>query len=224
MCVSAIIPAYNEAKYIGDVLKVLRDVEEITQIIVVSDGSTDHTVGEALKWGVQVIALRKNIGKGGALTIGLQYANEEIVLFLDADLLGLTVNHIQCLIKPIITKEAEMAIGVFENGRLVTDAAQALYPYLSGQRCIRKSCLAQIKDLAFSGFGAEAVLTHYAQRENMETVYVQLPKMSHVMKEEKMGLLKGFAARMKMYWEIAKMHVWGIEAVTQELIIIWRLF
>ncbi len=48
MCVSAIIPAYNEAKYIGDVLKVLRDVEEITQIIVVSDGSTDHTVGEAL--------------------------------------------------------------------------------------------------------------------------------------------------------------------------------
>jgi glycosyltransferase involved in cell wall biosynthesis len=204
MSVTTIIPAYNEEKYISNVLKSLQNVEEITQIIVVSDGSTDNTVQEALNWGVQVIALPENIGKGGALTIGLQYSLEDIVLFLDADLLGLTEQHILDLISPVINGQAEMTIGIFENGRLATDVAQVISPYLSGQRCIKKGCLEQIEDLALSGFGAETVLTHYAQQKKIPTVYVQLPKMSHVMKEEKLGLVKGFAYRMKMYWEIAK--------------------
>ncbi|MGI6587779.1 MAG: glycosyltransferase family 2 protein [Peptococcia bacterium] len=204
MSVTTIIPAYNEGKYISNVLKSLQNVEEITQIIVVSDGSTDNTVQEALNWGAQVIALQENIGKGGALNIGLQYSLEDIVLFLDADLLGLTEQHILDLISPVINGQAEMTVGIFENGRLVTDMAQVLSPYLSGQRCIKKRCLEQIEDLAISGFGAETVLTHYAQQKKLQTVYVQLPKMSHVMKEEKLGLVKGFAYRMKMYWEIAK--------------------
>jgi len=33
---------------------------------------------------------------------------------------------------------------------------------------------------------------------------VYLSEMSHVMKEEKYGIVRGFAYRMKMYWEIAK--------------------
>jgi hypothetical protein len=36
----------------------------------------------------------------------------------------------------------------------------------------------------------------------VEEVYLQ--DLTHVMKEEKLGLVKGFMARMKMYWEIAK--------------------
>lgn len=204
MSVTAIIPAYNEGKYISNVLRALQKVEEITQIIVVSDGSTDNTVQEALCWGVQVIALPENVGKGGALTIGLQYTLEDIVLFLDADLLGLTEQHISDLIRPVINGQAEMAVGIFENGRLATDVAQVISPYLSGQRCLRKKWLEQIDDLAISGFAVETVLTHYAQQKKLQTVYVQLPQMSHVMKEEKLGLVKGFAYRMKMYWEIAK--------------------
>jgi len=204
MSVTAIIPAYNEEKYIANVLKVLTEVEEITQIIVVSDGSTDSTVQVALSWDVQVIALHKNIGKGGALTIGVKYALAENVLLLDADLIGLTKQHILDLIKPVLKGQAEMTIGVFENGRLATDMAQLISPYLSGQRCLKKKWLEQIDDLALAGFGVEIILNHFAEQNKLPTVNVQLPNMTHVMKEEKLGLVRGFAYRLKMYWEIAK--------------------
>ena len=49
MSVSAIIPAYNEESYLGGVLEVLASVSAVSQVIVVSDGSTDATVDIALE-------------------------------------------------------------------------------------------------------------------------------------------------------------------------------
>lgn len=204
MCVTAIIPAYNEEKHIANVLVPLKKVPEISQIIVVSDGSTDNTVQEALAHGVTVIEHLNNCGKGGALMTGLKKAFNDYVLFLDADLVGLTEEHIINLIKPVYENYYDMTVGIFENGRLATDMAQVISPYLSGQRCIRKKCLAGINGLAVSGFGVEAILTNHAHHHHWNVAYIQLFNLSHVMKEEKLGLLKGFAYRMKMYWEIAK--------------------
>ena len=62
---------------------------------------------------MQVIALTKNIGKGGALTVGLKYALEENILFLDADLIGLTKQHIEVLIRPVLEGQVEMTVGIF---------------------------------------------------------------------------------------------------------------
>ena len=204
MCVTAIIPAYNEEKLIEKVLIPLKKVPEITQIIVVSDGSTDNTVQVALTQGVFVIELKDNCGKGGAIITGLRQAENDYVLFLDADLVGLTEEHVQKLIRPVLDDQVDMTVGVFENGRLATDMAQVISPFLSGQRCIKKDRLRQIPGLDGAGFGVEAILTNYANQHRWKVVYVQLPNMSHVMKEEKLGLLKGLARRMKMYWEIAK--------------------
>lgn len=204
MGVTAIIPAYNEERYISNVLAPLKKLKEITQIIVVSDGSTDKTAHVAKEWGALVIELKENGGKGAALVAGLQCTQEDVVLFLDADLIGLTEQHILDLIKPVMNNNADMTVGIFEKGRLATDMAQVISPYLSGQRCVKKVWLEQIDNLAISGFGVEAVLTHYARQHNLCVIHVNLPKMSHVMKEEKLGLFRGIAFRMKMYWEIIK--------------------
>lgn len=204
MNVIAIIPAYNEEKTIGEVLTVLKEIDVIDRIVVVSDGSTDGTVDVAREFDVHVIELYENMGKGGAMKAGFESAEAEVILFLDADLLGLTSDHVHALLEPVLTGEAEMTLGIFGGGRMVTDLAQKVAPYLSGQRAVRRSLLEQISDMDIARFGVEVALTRQIENQDIRVKEVVLTDMSHVMKEEKLGIVKGLAARIKMYWEIVK--------------------
>lgn len=204
MTVSVVIPAFNEEKYISGVLAPLQGIEIIREVIVVSDGSTDNTVNEARKWQANIIELKHNMGKGGAMLAGFRKAKAENILFLDADLIGLNSERIFDLIMPVVNKEAEMTIGIFDQGRISTDIAQIIAPSLTGQRCVRKECLFDFGAWKDSGFGVEIALTQYAVQRELRVKSVYLPAMTHVMKEEKYGLVLGFAYRMKMYWEIMK--------------------
>lgn len=204
MYVTAIVPAYNEEKTIGNVLNVLKEVSLVDEIIVVSDGSEDDTVNVAHSFDVQVIELSENRGKGGALKAGLDHLKADVVLFLDADLIGLTPVHVENLLRPVLADEADMSIGIFEKGRMATDLAQKVAPNLSGQRAVNYSFLETISDMDMSRFGVEVALNRYMESSGIRVKEVLLPDMSHVMKEEKLGLWKGMMARMKMYWEIIK--------------------
>ncbi|MGI6678540.1 MAG: glycosyltransferase family 2 protein [Dehalobacterium sp.] len=202
--VTAIIPAYNEESTIGGIVTVLKQISEIKEIIVVSDGSKDHTAERARASGAKVIELPENMGKGGAMSAGVAQAHHDVILFLDADLIGLTPAHVRDLIDPVLTRDVAMSIGIFEKGRLATDLAQTVAPYLSGQRALRKDLLQAIRHLEDSGFGVEVTLTKYAHDHHLKVQEVELTGMTHIMKEEKLGIKKGIQARMKMYWEIAK--------------------
>lgn len=204
MSVSAVIPAYNEENTIGDIVRVVRQAPEVDEVIVVSDGSRDKTATEARLAGARVIELPENMGKGGAMHIGAKNSQSEFVLFLDADLVGLTVGHVQSLIHPVLEENTEMTVGIFEKGRIATDLAQLVAPYLSGQRVLKKDLLQEISDLEACRFGVEVALTQYARENGVRVQEVELAGMTHIMKEEKMGLVRGLAARMKMYWDIAK--------------------
>lgn len=204
MKVAAIIPAYNEENTIGEVVRVVKKVPLISEVIVVSDGSRDNTVLRAREAGAKVLELTHNQGKGGAMMWGFQNTDAEIILFLDADLLGLQPFHVQSLLAPVLTGEAQMSIGIFGHGRLATDMAQFIAPYLSGQRVVKRTILEQVSNLAMARFGVEVALTKFAKIEGISMVEVELTEMSHIMKEEKLGFIKGLLARMKMYWEIAK--------------------
>ncbi|HOB29399.1 MAG TPA: glycosyltransferase family 2 protein [Bacillota bacterium] len=205
MDVAAIVPAYNEEKTIGAVLEVLTKCRLINEVIVVSDGSTDDTVKIALQFdGVQVVELPENRGKGGAMKAGLEQTAAEIVLFLDADLIGLTEDHVNALLQPVLENQALMSLGVFEKGRVATDLAQKVAPYLSGQRALQRDLLSDLSDLDLTRFGVEVALHRYMEENKIPVALVNLPDLSHLMKEEKLGLWKGLAARGKMYWEIIK--------------------
>ncbi len=204
MDVISVIPAYNEEKTIGNVLSVLKEAPLVKRIIVVSDGSVDNTVEVAKSYDVDVVELRENRGKGGALQAGLDSTKADVVLFLDADLLGLTTEHVERLLQPVLSDEADMTIGIFEKGRMATDFAQKMAPQLSGQRAIKFSIIEQISDLDVSRFGVEVALNRFIESSKIRVKPVLLTDMSHVMKEEKLGVWKGVAARMKMYWEIIK--------------------
>lgn len=201
---TVIIPAYNEERTVANVLKVVKEVDVLDRIIVVSDGSTDNTAKIAESMGVDVIILEKNIGKGGALKAGLDSCTSDVVLFLDADLIGLSKEHVLQLLKPVIAGDADMTIGVFSSGRFATDLAQRIAPNLSGQRAIRKELLDKIPNMDITRYGVEVALTRYMKMLNYRVQPVVLKDMTHCMKEEKLGVIKGFIARLRMYWDILK--------------------
>ncbi len=202
---AAIIPAFNEAKTIGSVIDVLVRSSLVDQVIVVSDGSTDCTVQIALDYdNAEVIELLENRGKGGAIKAGMDHTDAGILLFLDADLIGLTESHVKDLLKPVLDGQSAMTIGLFEKGRVATDIAQKMAPFLSGQRALKRELLESISDFDLSRFGVEVALHRYVEDHNIPVTQINLPDLSHVMKEEKLGFWKGISARGKMYWEIIK--------------------
>lgn len=83
--VSIIIPAYNEAQTIGDVVARIKALYPESEIIVVNDGSTDDTSKVAQEAGAVVYSHPYNIGNGAAVKSGIRIASGEILVFMDGD-------------------------------------------------------------------------------------------------------------------------------------------
>ncbi|MFL6111284.1 MAG: glycosyltransferase family 2 protein [Catenulispora sp.] len=86
--VLVIIPAWNEAASIADVIAEIHDRLPAYDVLVVNDGSTDDTERVALAAGARVVSLPYNLGVGGAMRLGYRYADEndyDIALQIDAD-------------------------------------------------------------------------------------------------------------------------------------------
>ena len=202
--VAVVIPAYNEDQTIAGVLVPTIGHPLVDEVIVVSDGSEDMTALTASRLGARVVELSENVGKGAAMLAGIAETEADVVLFLDADLIGLRPEHIEGLLLPVLHGNYDMVVGVFEGGRAATDFAQAIAPFLSGQRAVRRSVLLALGEMDELGYGAEIALTRFMKRHRNRVAEVVLRDLTHVMKEEKRGFIKGFAARMKMYWDIVK--------------------
>lgn len=203
--VSAIVPAYNEAERIGAVLWPLLQAPSVGEVIVVDDGSTDDTAAVARSFGVKVISLPINCGKSVALDRGVQKARYETLLFLDADLVGLRPDHVERMIHRYIEDGRDMVVGIFRNGRLNTDLAQTIAPYLSGQRVLSKALWKKLRRKVHKlDFGVEIALTKLALKEGWTQGFVELDGVTHVMKEEKFGFSRGLVSRFKMYGDIVR--------------------
>jgi glycosyltransferase involved in cell wall biosynthesis len=83
--VSIVIPAYNEADAITDVVGTLSGAAPWREIIVVDDGSHDDTAAKAQQAGAIVVRHPYNKGNGAAVKTGIRRATAEYVLIIDAD-------------------------------------------------------------------------------------------------------------------------------------------
>lgn len=80
-----LIPAFNEAETIGEVLPQLRALYPSSEILVVDDGSTDETAQIAQANGARVVRHPYNKGNGASVKTGLRNATRELILIFDAD-------------------------------------------------------------------------------------------------------------------------------------------
>jgi glycosyltransferase involved in cell wall biosynthesis len=117
MNISILIPVYNEAKTILEIIRRVQAVEtakEILEILVIDDGSTDGTreVLEDIdgKGNVRVILHEHNQGKGAAVRTGFREAVGDLILIQDADL-EYDPRDYEMLLKPIREDIADVVYG-----------------------------------------------------------------------------------------------------------------
>jgi glycosyltransferase involved in cell wall biosynthesis len=112
--VAFIVPAYNEASTILEVLKRLDDLELEKQVVIVDDGSTDDTPAIVDQWGegrddVSIVH-QANRGKGAAIRAAIAHVDAEIVVIQDADM-EYDPADVPALIEPILNGVADVVYG-----------------------------------------------------------------------------------------------------------------
>lgn len=86
---TVVLPAFNEENAIGQTLdalkKALDGVSRTAEILVVDDGSTDETAARASRTGVRVLKHPINSGYGRSLLTGIEAAQNDTIVIVDAD-------------------------------------------------------------------------------------------------------------------------------------------
>jgi glycosyltransferase involved in cell wall biosynthesis len=207
--VAAIVPAYNEERTIGNVLKTLKLAKEIDEIIVVSDGSTDKTAQISKSFGVKVLEGPEREGKGRAMRKGVESTDANVIAFFDADLIGLSPEHITQLVQPILKNEAGMVVGIRDRIGETPLWLLKIDPLLAfgGERAMKREIFENLPERFSRGFEIETALNFYCQINKIKVKYVKLKGLKMVIKERKYGFLKGFLERIKMEGEMIKIRI-----------------
>jgi len=140
-CVSVLVPVYNEAAHVDELLQAIHASPVKKEIIIVDDGSTDGTREKLQRMpladDVTVVFHEKNYGKGAAIRTALEYARGEYVLIQDSDL-EYDPQDYAALLRPLEQQQAHVVYGVrpdrperglrfFLGAKLLTHLTNLLY-------------------------------------------------------------------------------------------------
>jgi dolichol-phosphate mannosyltransferase len=162
-CVSVIVPVYNEAAHVDELLQAIHASPVKKEIIIVDDGSTDGTREKLqampLADDVTVVFHETNCGKGAAIRTALEYARGEYILIQDSDL-EYDPQDYPALLRPLELRQANVVYGMrpdrperglrfFLGAKLLTYLTNLLYgagihDEATCYKVFRRSLLAQI--------------------------------------------------------------------------------
>lgn len=202
--ISAIVPAYNEEETIGGVVRALVLSKLFSEVVVISDGSTDRTAEEARSAGATTVhELPRRGGKGAAMQHGITHTDSPLIFFCDADLLGLNKKHIQDVLDPVLSGERVMNVALRDRGKLFMRLA-AYLPLIGGERALYRHVIEGIPDRYLRGFMVESALNYYCRINKLPYGSVPLFGLKIRHKYQKVGWVRGVGQYFKMAWEIAK--------------------
>ena len=129
-----LIPAHNEEATVSLIVTQVRELWHCP-VVVIDDCSTDATIGVAQAAGATVLPLALQLGAWGAMQAGLRYALRQgyrIAITLDADGQH-DPQDIGTLVQPLLTNQAEVAIGAFpERASRARRIAWSYFRWLTG--------------------------------------------------------------------------------------------
>lgn len=193
--VVAIIAAKDEAPRIGKVLSVLVGHPMIQRVLVVDDGSKDETSKVSNIAGAEVLRLSPNRGKGQAMLAGIRATVEPIVLFVDADLIGFTAQHVTDMVSPLLENNKWAMIAGLRDHPRGKDVAMSgrFLPIITGERAVRREYLNKVPIEGWSGYSIEVEINDAVSRAGGKTGVVCLSGNFNTTKWEKdpaLGVVK----------------------------------
>ena len=194
--VAVVIPAFNETDRVSATVTGAATLPDVSEVIVVDDGSRDGTARAAERAGAAVLRHARNRGKAAAMETGAEAVRlldqrdgtSRLLLFLDADL-GDTAAQAGPLIAPVAAGEADMTIAAFSSrvklgghGFVVRLSASGIrratgwtpMQPLNGQRCLSREAFDAARPLA-RGFGVETAMTIDLKRKGLRISEVEVP-------------------------------------------------
>jgi glycosyltransferase involved in cell wall biosynthesis len=150
-CLTAVMPVYNEAATVVEVVKVVLAQRPVQQLVIVDDCSQDGSWDQLqpiarIEPRIKLIRHEVNKGKGAALRTGLAHATSEIVVIQDADLEYDPAEYCR-LIAPILSGKADVVYGSRFCGN---DAHRVLYYWHSVGNNFLTMCSNMATDLNLS--------------------------------------------------------------------------
>lgn len=201
--VVAIVPAYNEEATIADVVRPLKASELIDDVFVISDGSTDATSQRAREAGARVHELPRIGGKGEAMLHAVAHTDAEVLVFFDADLIGLTTEHVETLLTPVVNGGRWMNIGIRDRGVFFTWLSHHL-PLISGERAMRRCVFEGVPAEYMRGFMVETALNYYCRAHKLNYGAIELPGLTIRRKYEKVSWPRAVVQYIRMFWQVAQ--------------------
>jgi glycosyltransferase involved in cell wall biosynthesis len=202
--VAAIIAAYNEEKTIGAIVKTCVESKIFREVIVISDGSTDRTAEIARNSGATMVhQFPWKHGKGAAIMHGVSHTDAPILFFCDADLNGLSTKHIENILKPVLSGEMSMCVGLRDRGSFIMKLSAHL-PLIGGERALQRRVFEDIPDKYLQGFMMETSMNYSCRSKKMNYGTVELPGLFIRRKMQKVGFVKGLQEYFGMTFQMMK--------------------
>lgn len=204
--ISVVIAAYNEAPRIAKVLKIIENHHLIDEVIVVNDGSCDNTSEICKKFKIKLIENDKNLGKTLSVKKGILASKNDLIMLLDADLIGLDSKAIEHLAEPVLSGEVNWSLSVRKNSFAIMRLVKI--DWMSGERVVPKKLL--LDNLIWSrpdiGYSLEALMNKSLLEGKQTFRSVYLPGVSNTNKSNKNndGFIKGWAKNFHMISQISK--------------------
>lgn len=220
--VSAVVPARDERPTLAGVLRPLLLHPLVDEVIVADDASVDGTAALARELGATVVTLPANGGKAAAMAKGVAAARNDVILFCDADLIGLSAEAITRIVEPVTRGDCAMFVGI--RGRRSYWANRLLHftPILGGERALRRSLWEEVPAAYKRNFQIEIALNFFAKANGHRMGFTVVHGLRQVIKERKRGLLRGVGQRLSMVADIVIVS-WRLYAVLQLALLLGHL-
>jgi len=205
LTISCIIPAYNEASRISAVLNVVYTYSIFDEIIVVDDGSQDLTSEVVKKYeGIRLIVHSPNQGKTAAVLTGIHQAKGELIVIVDADLIGLSYGNLSKMIYLVLNKDYDLTILDRAGDRSAIWGWTNCARFFGGERCFWKKDFLQISIPSNGRYLLETIMNMDYIHKNKKIRNIYCDNLYTVHQYKKLGKFKGYYNYLKMSVKIVR--------------------